>query len=360
MRSVYIHIPFCKSICSYCDFCKMLYNASWAKTYLDSLKREINEYYEGDEVDTIYIGGGTPSSLSIIELKELFGILKIFKKSENCEFTFEMNVNDINDEMCNVLKENGVNRVSVGVESFNKDNLKFLNRKHTKKEIFKNISILKKYFENINVDLIYALPIETQSVFKSDVKSILKLNVPHISTYSLIIEDNTVLKIKNIKNIDEEEDFKMYTYICKKFKSAGYNHYEVSNFARTGYESRHNTNYWCNAEYYGFGLGAHGYINGIRYENTRSLNKYINNYYRFSEYLVSKKEDMENEIMLGLRKLDGLDLYEFFNKFDTNLQDEFNIIDLLKNKFLIIEDKKLKIPEDKIYIMNEIINNILK
>ncbi len=359
MRSIYIHIPFCNSICSYCDFCKFLHDEVWAADYLLHLKNEIEAYYEKEEVSSIYIGGGTPSVLSIENLKALMNIIKMINKKEFCEFTFEFNINDITKEKLELLKENGVNRISIGVESFNPYILKYLNRKHTKKDIINNINLAKSYFDNISVDLIYAVPIETINILKSDIKELLKLKVPHISTYSLIIEENTVLGINKIKPIDEEKDYKMYKYICKTLKNHGYNHYEVSNFSLPGYESIHNLNYWNNNEYYGFGLGAHGFINELRYENTRSFNTYLKDKYRFNELVVSKKEDMENFIILGLRKLKGIDVEEFFNKYKVNIQDEFNITPLLKEGLLVMNDKYLSIKEDKIYIMNEILNKIL-
>lgn len=359
MRSVYIHIPFCKSICSYCDFCKFLHNSVWASEYLIHLESEIKKYYDNDTVKTIYIGGGTPSVLSIPNLTKLLELTKIFKTTDECEISFEMNVNDITEEKLILLKNYNVNRISIGVESFDKYNLKYLNRKHTTKQIHDNIKLVKKYFTNINVDLIYALPIETLNVLKKDVREILKLNVPHISTYSLIIEENTVLGINKVTPIDEDKDYKMFTYITKELSKKGYNHYELSNFARPGYESKHNTNYWNNDEYYGFGLGAHGFLGELRYENTRSFNTYLTDNFRFNEFFVSKKEDMENFIILGLRKLRGIDIIEFFNKYGTNIQDEFNITPLIKDGFLKLENSKLYIPEDKIYIMNAILNKIL-
>ena len=211
MRSVYIHIPFCSSICSYCDFCKFIYNDEWASKYLDFLNNEINEYYEDETVKSIYIGGGTPSSLSECNLNKLFEIVSHIKLKEYGEFTFECNINDINESVLKILKSNGVNRLSIGIESFNKNNLRFLNRKHNKKEIFESIKLAKSLgFENISVDLIYALPIESMLTLKNDVSNILKLKVEHISTYSLIIEDHTVLKNKKIEPIDEDLDYKMY------------------------------------------------------------------------------------------------------------------------------------------------------
>lgn len=361
MRSVYVHIPFCNSICSYCDFCKMLYNEEWVDHYLSKLEIEINKYYENDVVKTIYIGGGTPSSLSINFLERLFSMLSNIKIYDKNEYTIEMNVNDITEDKLILLKKYKINRVSVGIESFNKFKLKFMNRKHNKKEIIKAIKLLRKYdFDNINIDFMYALPIENYKIFKKDLKKFLHLDVEHISTYSLIIEDNTALKINDIKPLDENLDAKMYKYLTRKLKKYDFNHYEVSNFSKTGYESIHNLTYWNNEEYYGFGLGSHGFINNVRYENTRNLNKYLNEDFRKEEYIVSTKEDMENEVIFGLRKLSGIDIKKFYDKFGKNIQEVFDIKAPFKNKYLILEGNYLKIPEDKIYLMNEILGMMLK
>ena len=160
MRCVYIHIPFCKSICSYCDFCKFLSNNKWEFPYIKILEEEIKQYYEGDTVKSIYVGGGTPSSLSIDNIIQLFKSIEIFNKSNKCEITFECNIDDINDELLKILKINGVNRLSIGVQSLNDKKLSYLNRRHNKKEIINNIKLCRKYdFDNINVDFMYALPI---------------------------------------------------------------------------------------------------------------------------------------------------------------------------------------------------------
>lgn len=360
MRSIYIHIPFCKNICSYCDFCKFLYNDNWASKYLYALESEINQYYEDDAVKTIYIGGGTPSSLSFDSLKRLFQIIKVFKLVDKYEFTFECNVDDINDALLELLKNNGVNRLSIGIQSLNKKKLEYLNRKHNKKEIINNIKLCRKYgFDNINVDFMYGLPIENLCMMKKDFKNILKLNSEHISTYSLIIEDHTVIKNNNDKNLSEDIEYKMYKYILNKLRKRNYHHYEVSNFSIIGYESKHNKTYWKNDEYYGFGLASHGYINGIRYENTRNLNKYLNNEYRLNELFLSKQEDMENELILGLRMLDGVNIVKFYDKFKKDVFDVFKINEAIKKGLLIFEENVIRIPEDKIYVMNEIINFIM-
>ncbi|NLC48270.1 MAG: radical SAM family heme chaperone HemW [Tenericutes bacterium] len=360
MRSVYIHIPFCNSICSYCDFCKFIYVDEWANKYLDFLNSEIEKYYEGETVKSIYIGGGTPSCLSESNLNKLIEIVSHIKLKKYGEFTFECNVNDINETNLLILKKAGVNRLSIGVESFNKYNLKFLNRKHNKKEIFRNIELAKEIgFDNINVDLMYALPIENMFILKKDVKNILKLKPQHISTYSLIIEEHTVLKNKKILPLDDDLDFKMYRYICKKLKKSNFEHYEISNFSLNGYESEHNLTYWNNEEYYGFGLGAHGYINNIRYENTRNFNKYLNHEYRLNELLVSIGEEMENELILGLRKVKGISISKFENRFNRDIFEVFKLAESIEKGHLMKDKDNIYIPEDKMYVMNDIINNIL-
>ena len=360
MRSVYIHIPFCNSICSYCDFCKFLNNDVWASNYLDYLKKEIEKYYEEDTVKTLYIGGGTPSCLSYNNLVKLFNIIKIFKLTSDCEFTYECNINDLSEEFLLFLKENGVNRLSIGVESFNKYKLKYLNRKHNKKDIFSKIALARKIgFDNINIDIMYALPIEDMSILKKDIKYALKLKVDHISTYSLIIEEHTLLHNKGVKPISEDLDFKMYKYICKTLKRHHYKHYEISNFAIEGHESKHNLTYWDNNEYYGFGLGAHGYINNMRYENTKNFNKYLKEEYRLNELLISTQEEMENELILGLRKLKGVSVSEFEERFGISMFKMFKIEDALDKKDLILDEGFIRINEDKLYISNEILNEIM-
>ena len=235
-----------------------------------------------------------------------------------------------------------------------------MNRNHNKKDIFEKINLCKKSgFKNINVDLIYALPEESFFTLKNDLNSILKLGITHISTYSLIIEEHTVLYNNKTMPIDELLDYKMYKHICRKLKKKGFHHYEVSNFSLPGYESKHNLIYWDNNEYYGFGLGAHGYINEMRYENTRNFNKYLNGQYRLNELLVSTQEEMENEVILGLRKLDGISISEFHERFKKDIFKVFKIDDAVNKKYLVVKDDKIYIPEDKIYVMNEIINMIL-
>ena len=361
MHSVYIHIPFCKTICTYCDFCKVFYNEKFATKYLQNLEKEILSQYNNEILDTIYIGGGTPSSLNPAELNKLFSITNIFQKSRKCEFTFECNIEDITLELLETLKTNGVNRLSIGIESFNKKILKTMNRHADFKDCQKKMALMRAVgFANINLDLIYAMPKETMFTLSRDIHKLLKLNPEHISTYSLILEKITILYNHGVKNIKEETDAKMYAYIIKVLKKHGYNHYEVSNFAKTGFESVHNTTYWLNNEYYGFGCGAHGYLGNIRYENTRSITSYIKGKFCLHQNLLSRQEEMDNEIMLGLRLLKGISLYNFNKKYNISLQEAYpKVNNLIKEGFLVLENDYLKIPEKYIYIMDSIVIKII-
>ena len=360
MESVYIHIPFCKSICSYCDFCKMLYNGSFVTQYLNALLKEIKDRYDGEEIKTLYIGGGTPSSLSIKDLKYLFEIVRQFNLTKLEEFTFECNLNDLNEELLQFLFDNGVNRLSIGIESFNEDKLKFMERFHSYQEACNIFKIIRNIgFTNVNVDLIYGIPGETLKDLKKDLELILKLNPDHISTYSLIVEDNTKIGIQGVVPISEELDASMYEEICDLLDVKKYEHYEVSNFALKGKKSKHNLKYWNNEEYYGFGLGASGYTNGVRYENTRSLTEYVKGNVRKNEEILSVEDKMYNELMLGFRKMEGINLKEFFIKYGVNMQEVFDLHEVLKNEELIVDGEYIYVNPEYIYVMNEILIKIL-
>lgn len=357
--SIYIHIPFCNSICTYCDFCKIFYNKKYINDYLDNLEKEIKMRYKDEVVNTIFIGGGTPSSLDDEELIRLMDIIKIFKLNDDYEFTIECNIESVTDNKLKIMKKYGVNRISIGVESFDDGIIKLLGRKHTKCDVYNKIVIVKKYFSNINIDLIYAA-YDDINILKSDIDCFLKLDIPHISTYSLIIEDNTMLKINGMKNIDEDTDYEMYKYIENTLEKNGYIHYEISNYAKDGYQSRHNLVYWNNEEYYGFGLSSTSYINNERKTNTKNLRNYLNGEYADASIYEGKDVRMENEVMLGLRKFDGIDLDKFKDKFNVPLEDIYNIDDLISEGYLVKEDNHIKINKKYMYISNEIIVRILE
>ena len=358
VKSAYIHIPFCNNICSYCDFCKLLYNKNFVKKYLDALEKEITNNYKNEILDTIYVGGGTPSSLSVSELNKLFSIIKIFKLSKEYEFTFEVNIEDITEEKLEILKENKVNRLSIGIESFNDKYLKYLGRNYTSDIINEKVELAKKYFDNINVDLMYALKNESLNDLEEDIDKILKLDIKHISCYSLIIEKNTKLYIDNTKYISDDLDSDMYDLIDKKLENK-YHRYEVSNYSITSYESRHNLTYWKNNEYYGFGLGAAGYIDNIRYTNTRNLSKYISGSYEKQEEVLTKEDKIKYEFILGLRLTSGINKDNFNKKYGINI-NEIEVIKKLINKGLLIDDKiNIYVPKKYFYVLNDILVNFV-
>ncbi len=360
MDTVYIHIPFCKSICSYCDFCKLYYHGPWVTQYLNALILEIQDKYNGELIKNMYIGGGTPSALSLKDLRYLFEIIGKFNFSDDLEFTFECNLNDVNEELLELLKQNKVNRLSIGIESFNEEKLAFMERSHSFAEAEKAISLARSYgFDNINVDLMYGIPGESLKVLKKDLDLILRLKPDHISTYSLIVEDNTKIGNKGVVPIPEELDASMYEEICDRLEKEKYEHYEISNFAKEGKKSRHNLTYWNNEEYFGFGLGASGYIHGVRYENTRSITKYFKGEFLKSEEILSKEDKMYNELMLGFRKTEGISLKRFFEKYEVNMQEVFDLREVLREQELIVEDEYIYVNPEYMYVMNEILIKIL-
>lgn len=358
--SIYIHIPFCKTICSYCDFCKVIYFKEWVNKYLDELLKEVKQYYKNEIIKTIYIGGGTPSSLSMEELTKLFSIIKLIKLDKTYEFTFECNIDDLNKEKLELLNDNGVNRLSIGIQSFNQDNLILLNRKHDYNDVKSKIDLANSIgFKNINIDLIYAIPNQTIETLKQDLDLFTSLNITHISTYSLMIEPNTLLGTKKIKSINEEDDYMMYNYIVNYLSNKGFNHYEISNFALNNYESKHNLVYWNNEEYYGFGVGASGFYKNIRYDNTRSLTNYLKGKYRLNENNLSISENIENALMLGFRKIKGINKKDFYNKYNINLEDNAIIKKLVGEGRLIEDSTNIYIDSKYLYVSNNILVNFI-
>ena len=357
--SAYIHIPFCDHICTYCDFCKRYNYEFIIDKYLDALKKDILDNYKGEVLKTIYIGGGTPSSLNIKELIKLMEIVKLLKLDKNYEFTFECNPENITEEKLIILKENGVNRISLGVESTIDKYLKYLGRNHDYKMVKDKINLIKKYINNINVDLIYALPNETIDDVMRDLHNIVKLNVNHVSTYSLEIHDNTVLGIRKTKPINEDLDSDMYNLISSYLKENGFIHYEISNFCKDNNYSRHNMVYWKNEEYYGFGLGASSYVNNIRFDNTRSMVNYVNGNRCLNKEKLSLKEKISYELILGFRLINGINKEEFKKKYNIDLINQYNIKELIKKGYLIDDGLNIRVSYDKLYIENSILENFI-
>ncbi len=358
-RSLYIHIPFCKKICSYCDFAKLYYNEDLVDKYLSALEKEITEIYQNDLIKTIYIGGGTPSALKISQLARLFLIIEKINLKDSYEMTFEFNVEDITEEKLKFLKEKGVNRLSIGIETVGEKFFKFLNRENELETCKAKVELSKLYFDNISLDLIYGFYNQSIEELDKDLDFLLSLKVPHLSIYSLIIEKNTLLYINKVPSIDVELEAEMYYHIIYKLASFGYEHYEISNFAQRGFKSKHNLTYWNNEEYYGFGLGAHYYLDSSRGENTRSLNKYLEGNYLLSEEKLNLRKKMENHLILGLRKIKGVNQDEFFKLYDKKLEELFPITDLISKELLVKKNQNIFIPLDKLYVQNYILEHFI-
>lgn len=352
---IYIHIPFCTKICSYCDFPKLLYDKKYTRKYLDKLKEEIEKRYQNESVKSIYIGGGTPTSLDYDELKYLLSFISIFKTNKYLEFTIESNVESLTLDKIKLLKEYNVNRVSLGVQSFNNNTLKELNRSHTKEDVFKVVESLKKEgIFNISIDYIYGVNPNIEEV-KNDIDTFLKLDIPHISCYSLIIEKNTVFGINNRKYIEEDYEDAMYQYIKNTLTSNNYYQYEISNYSKVGFESIHNLNYWDNGSYYGFGLGAVSYIGNNRITNTKNLTKYLDNNYVDNVEYEDIDTRISNTFMLGFRKTKGINMEEFKNTYQKEITDINPVSKLINENKLILKDNHLFINPDYLYLSNEII-----
>ncbi|MFC4652565.1 radical SAM family heme chaperone HemW [Lactococcus nasutitermitis] len=328
--AAYIHIPFCSHICYYCDFAKVLLDGQPVDAYLDALIDEFKSY-DIRQLKTLYIGGGTPTVLTAKQLERLLSALtENLDLTALSEFTVEANPSDLSDEVIKVLVNSPVNRISLGVQTFDDKLLRKIGRTHTEEDVYRSIDKLKKAgFENITIDLIYALPGQTMETVKSDVEKFLALDLPHVALYSLILEDHTIFMNRerrgqlHLPNDDKNAD--MYEYIVDKLNENGYNHYEVSNFGKTGFESQHNLTYWDNAEYYGIGAGASGYLNGIRYKNHGPVHHYLETTNkRVNEEILTQKEMIEEEMFLGLRKKSGVSVKKFEEKFSVSFDELFD------------------------------------
>ena len=356
IKSIYLHIPFCTNICSYCDFCKMYYNDLFFNTYYEKLLKEVEIYqdYLNNTFKTIYIGGGSPSSIGINNLEKILKILYL-KKEEDYEFTVELMPLDITEELLLLLKKYHVNRISIGVETVNPKYQKLIKRVVKKEVLTDKINLAKKYFDNINLDLIYAFKDETLEEVDEDINYLLSFDVEHISTYSLILENNTYLKYVNYQEIEDSLSSQMYFYIKEKLEKYGYNHYEISNYAKEK-PSRHNLVYWNNEEYLGLGLSASGYIENIRYTNTRNLDKYP--FVKEEEYL-NNKDKMTYFMILGLRKIEGISIKKFKELFNKDIYEVYDIKDLLNKNYLILKDDNLSINPKYLYVSNSILEHFV-
>ena len=328
---IYIHIPFCKQKCYYCDFVSYSKKCNQIPKYIEALIKEIEGFdFSNYKVTSIYIGGGTPSYIDSKYIKQI--LTKIHEKVDfkEVEITIEVNPGTVTIEKLQDYKEVGINRISIGLQSTKDKLLHQIGRIHTYQEFIDVYYLAKEVgFKNINVDLMLGLPNQTIQDLKESLNNIIKLNPNHISVYSLIVEDGTkiakLLDKGKIKLPEEEQERNMYWYVKNQLELNGYHHYEISNFAKKGKESRHNMNCWNQEEYIGFGVAAHSYINNVRFSNTSNIEEYIENMNSANNQknvTIEEKQTLEDKrdefMMLGFRKLEGINISKFKEKFVEN------------------------------------------
>ena len=359
--SAYVHIPFCTQICYYCDFSKVFIKNQPVDSYLEHLLQEFHSY-DIQKLRTLYIGGGTPTALSALQLETLLdGLTKNLDLSVLEELTIEANPGDLDADKIAVLKNSAVNRVSLGVQTFDDKMLKKIGRSHLEKDIYENIDRLKLAgFDNISIDLIYALPGQTMDQVKDNVEKAITLDIPHMSLYSLILENHTVfmnrMRRGKLPLPKEELEAEMFEYIIEELERSGFEHYEISNFSKPGFESRHNLMYWDNAEYYGIGAGASGYVNGVRYKNHGPIRHYLSaveaGNARVTEEHLSQREQMEEEMFLGLRKKSGVSITRFEEKFGTSFEDLYGQVvrNLCHQGLLQVEGQQIRMTKKGLFL----------
>lgn len=358
---VYVHIPFCLSKCAYCSFISFENAFDAQEKYFEALNCEIKTFFENNQkspLKTLYIGGGTPSIVPI-ELYKKY--LDFFKFEDEYEFTFEVNPATVTRDYLYQLHEFGVNRLSIGVQSFDDKILRFINRRHCAKDAIECFEDARRCgFDNISVDLIYGLPSQTFEILESSLESALSLGSEHISIYGLKIEEGSKffdVKPQNLPTDDDCAD--MYLEIVDTLCQNGFEQYEISNFAKPQKFSRHNMNYWNNNEYAGFGLAAHGYLDSMRYSHEVSLDSYISNPFAINHTKVSEREKKEDEIILNLRTKKGIDLGSFKQKFDTDFCVEYKELLQKYSDFFVLTPTHAHLSTEGFLVSNFILSEFL-
>lgn len=374
-QAVYFHIPFCEQICHYCDFAKVYLKNQPVDEYLDMMAKEMQNTvhrFGASKMKTMYVGGGTPTSLNIKQLdKFLNSIHSTFTLQTNYEFTFEANPNNIDFEKLTLLKDYGVNRLSIGVQTFDDDLLRQIGRDHTEEHIYQIIMHARKAgFHNISIDLMFGLPMQTVDKFELSIDKALSLDIDHVSAYGLQVEPKTVfynrMRQGKLDLPSEESEVEMFELLINKLTDHGFEHYEISNFAKSGKESKHNLTYWNNEPYYGIGAGAHSYVANVRRSNAIPLKKYMTllseeGFPYVEETTITKHNKIEEELFLGLRKRAGISKTRFYEKYNVSIDELFgDVIHELINKELIQTDgETIRLTDKGVFLGNEVFQAFL-
>lgn len=373
--SAYIHIPFCEHICYYCDFNKVFLEGQPVDEYIQSLLTEIRltlEKHPTKVSETIYIGGGTPTSLTAKQLDVLLtGIHRYLPTHTTKEFTVEANPGDLTAEKLDVFKAHGVNRLSMGVQTFDDRLLKKIGRKHSVQDVYDTIKLLeKKQFDNVSIDLIYALPGQTLESFRDTLTKALAFDLPHYSMYSLILENKTMfmnwVRQGRLELPTQEAETQMFEEAIIAMAQSGHHQYEISNFAKKGKESMHNLVYWDNEHYFGFGAGASGYLDQKRYKNYGPIQHYMKPLKEqrlpiFETEEISRANQIEEEMFLGLRKIEGVSLRRFEEKFNKKLTTVYQhvIAELQQQQLAVLEEDYFRLTPKGLFIGNDVFEKFL-
>ncbi len=375
MAGLYIHIPFCASRCIYCGFYSTT-RLDLRQQYVDALIRELVEVGQSkmskdDTISTVYLGGGTPSQLTIPQLHQLFDAIYIYNKVEpDAEVTIEMNPDDVSVPYADTLRQLGINRVSMGAQTFDDERLRWLNRRHTVAQVGQAVTILRAAgIRNISIDLMYGFPNETIDDFVHDIDEVIKLDVEHISAYCLMIEEGTELyrrygdkRVREYDDSKEETERKMYELLIDKLTAAGYEHYEISNFARPGFRSRHNSSYWTGVPYIGLGAAAHSFDGHLRSWNVSDIQQYIaavNRDERLNEEEELSATDFYNErVMLGLRTCEGVDLSALSDDERNYCIQEAQ--PFLSDDILLLTDNRLVLTRKGLFVSDYVMSSLMQ
>lgn len=357
-NSLYVHIPFCQHICSYCDFCKVFYQEDKVDKYLEKLQEELDSLNIEHCLSTVYIGGGTPSSLSLEQLQILLTMLQPYIDATSKEFCIEVNPESMTKEKIKLLKDGGINRLSIGVQTFQDDLLKEIDRYHCFKEVENVFKWAKEYgIDNLSIDLMYGLPNQTKEDIEKDLNIVQTLPITHISYYSLILEEHTVLKNKKYQPLSMEQEDELNIYIDTRLETLGFKKYEVSNYAKDGYPSLHNLVYWKYDNYYGIGVGASGKIDNQMIEHTRNIDAYVQGTEKVSIEILTMQEQVFTNIMMSLRLVEGIDIELVRQRYQIDILKAYQkvISKYQELKMLEIVGSKLRCTKESIKLLNSIL-----
>jgi len=369
LTALYIHVPFCNSICTYCDFHKEVATLAKKKRYIMALKKELQSHRgEYDYIESIYIGGGTPSSLPNDLLIELLSEIKTLINLDHViEYTIETNPNDITKDLTVLLKEYGINRISMGVQSFNEAHLSFMKRSHRNHHVYQAIKNIRAAgIDNVSVDMMFSLINQTMDELILDIKEVLSLDVNHISYYSLILEEkSTLYHLYNMDKIsinDDDLEALMYNKVIDSLEHAGFHQYEISNFSKGDFESRHNKIYWTNLDYLGLGSGSHSLYNNERHYNVASVKNYYEAIENNLSYQTSyERNGLEEELMMGLRLLKGIDVLEVNKQYSVDIFKKYDKLHYFIGEGLLeLSDGHLKFTRKGLLLGNIVFGHFLE